>query len=158
MALSMFPQTPTIAAPCTGPEYHQFDLFIGDWDTFDVGAPTVLTARNHVTAMLDGCAVREVYVQLDGLRGESFSTYDATRKVWHQSWVTNHGALLLLEGRFEKDRMVLIAPERAASGATTLLRAIWWVEGATVRERAERSTDNGRTWGPVFDIVFRRHH
>src|SRR5205085_1515790 len=92
---------------CTSPEYRQFDFFVGDWNTYDVGAPNALVARNRVTRMVGGCALREVYEQRDGLRGESFSTYDASRKRWHQSWVTNRGQLLLLDGGLEGDRMVL---------------------------------------------------
>jgi hypothetical protein len=142
---------------CAAPEYRQFDFFAGDWDTYDVADSTRIVARNRVTSMLDGCALREVYEQNDGLRGESFSAYDAARKVWHQSWVTNGGVLLLLDGRLERDRMVLTGTEHRATGESSLLRGIWSAEGANVRETAERSTDGGKTWTPVFDIVFRPH-
>ena len=89
------------AAHCDGPEYHQFDFFEGDWDTYDYGAPDSVVARNTVTPMLGGCAVREVYVQGDGVQGESFSVYDASRHRWHQSWVTNRGSMLLLDGQLD---------------------------------------------------------
>lgn len=147
------------AAPraCSAPEYRQFDFFAGDWDSYDVTDSTTIVARNHVTPMLDGCAIREVYEQTDGLRGESFSTYDASRHRWHQSWVTNHGTMLLLDGGLVHGRMVLTATDRAADGTTSLLRGIWWTRGKTVRERAERSKDGGATWAPVFDIIFRPH-
>lgn len=142
---------------CAAPEYRQFDFFAGDWDTYDVGAPDLIVARNRVTPILDECAIREVYAQRDGLRGESFSTYDVSRGLWHQSWVTNRGQLLLLEGALDHGRMVLTAPERTAGGGTSLLRGTWWRDGRSVRERAERSVDGGRTWTMVFDIVFRPH-
>jgi len=32
-----------------------------------------------------------------------------------------------------------------------------WSEGRNVRSTAERSKDGGKTWAPVFDIVFRPH-
>jgi hypothetical protein len=146
------------AAPtCAAPEYHQFDFFAGDWDTYDVAAPAKLVARNHVTPMVGGCALREVYEQNDGLRGESISTYDTSRRMWHQTWVTNRGQLLLLDGQLEGGRMSLTATERDSTGASSLLRGVWWREGATVRERADRSRDGGKTWTLVFDIVFRPH-
>jgi hypothetical protein len=53
--------------------------------------------------------------------------------------------------------MVLTGTERKPDGATSLLRGVWWSEGRNVREKAERSTDGGTTWAPVFDIVFRPH-
>jgi hypothetical protein len=151
--------TPTArpAASCATAEFRQFDFFAGDWDTYDVADPSKLVARNRVTVVLDGCAVREVYEQGDGLVGESLSIYDASRRRWHQSWVTNRGSLLLLNGGLEGERMVLSGPDRAADGTPSVLRAIWWKEGADVREKAERSTDGGKTWTPVFDIVFRSH-
>lgn len=144
-------------ASCTTPEFRQFDFFAGDWDTYDVTDPSKIVARNRVTVVLDGCAVREVYEQDDGLVGESLSIYDASRRRWHQSWVTNRGGLLLLNGGLEGERMVLTGPDRAADGTPTLLRGVWWKDGADVREKAERSADGGRTWAPVFDIVFRPH-
>jgi hypothetical protein len=151
-------RTMLLASPkCDSAEYRQFDFFAGDWDTYDVSDPRKVVARNRVTPMVDGCALREVYEQTDGMRGESFSTYDATRQLWHQSWVTNRGELLLLDGKLEGTRMVLSATERHADGSASLLRGIWWREGTSVRELAERSTNAGKTWTTVFDIVFRPH-
>lgn len=91
------------------------------------------------------------------MRGVSFSTYDATRHEWHQSWVTNRGQLLLLDGELANGRMALTATERGGDGSSSLLRAVWWTKGRTVRERAERSKDGGATWAPVFDLVFKAH-
>jgi hypothetical protein len=145
------------AAPCAAPEFHQFDFWLGDWDAFDAAEPTKLVARNHVTPMLGGCAVREVYQQTDGLVGESFSTYDASRGRWHQSWVTNRGTLLLLDGALNGDRMTLTATQKSSAGTASLLRGVWYREGGAVRETVDRSTDGGKTWSPVFDILFRRH-
>lgn len=143
------------AAPCAGPEFRQFDFWLGDWDTYEMADTSKVVARNRVTSILGGCVLREVYEQNDGLVGESYSLWDAARGVWHQSWVTNRGTLLLLDGRLEAGRMVLTGSEKTAEGTASLLRGIWWVEGKDVREKAERSTDGGKSWTPVFDIVFR---
>jgi hypothetical protein len=145
------------AASCQSAEYRQFDFFAGDWDTYDVADPSTVVARNHVTIMLGGCVVHEVYEQTDGLVGESFSLYDTGHHRWHQSWVTNGGALLLLNGGLDGERMVLTGTETAADGTSSLLRGVWYPEGNGVRETATRSRDGGKTWTPVFDIVFRPH-
>jgi hypothetical protein len=145
------------SAPCAGPEFRQFDFWLGDWDTYEVADTSKVVARNRVTSILGGCVLREAYQQNDGLVGESYSLWDEARGVWHQSWVTNRGTLLLLDGRLDHGRMVLTGSEKATDGTASLLRGIWWVEGRDVRERAERSTDGGKTWAPVFDIVFRPH-
>ena len=109
-------QTPTAAAQCRSPEYRQFDFWVGDWDAYDLPNTAKAVARIQVSSIMDGCALREVYVQKDGLNGESFSLWDASRGRWHQSWVTNRGALLLLERRLEGERMVLTAPEWKPNG------------------------------------------
>ena len=145
------------AAPCGAPEFRQFDFFAGDWDTYDVDSATKIVARNRVTVILGGCVLREIYEGSDGLRGESYSIYDAARRAWHQSWVTNRGQLLLLDGGLKGDSMVLTGTDRAADGATSLLRGIWYRQPGAVRETAQRSTDGGKTWKPVFDILFRPH-
>ena len=145
------------AKECASAEFRQLDFWLGDWDTFDMAAPNKVVARNRVTRMVGGCAIREEYNQNDGLVGESYSLWDASRKRWHQTWVTNRGTLLLLEGGMEGSRMVMTAPETHPDGSTSLLRGTWWPEGADVRSKAERSKDGGKTWTPVFDIVFRPH-
>lgn len=142
---------------CGAPTYRQFDFFVGDWDTYDAQAPDKVIARNTVKVILDGCVIHEDYRQNDGLHGESYSLYDAARKVWHQSWVTNRGDLLLLDGGLQGDRMVFTGIERKAGKPDALVRAAWYRQGDGVRETAERSLDGGKTWKPGFDIVFRPH-
>lgn len=146
-----------VPKPCDAPEYRQFDFFAGEWDAYEIGTPEKLVGHNTVTPMVGGCALREVYRQNDGLEGESFSLYDARRRVWHQSWVTNSGQLLLLDGGLENGRMVLTGTDRAIDGKSAVIRGIWSVVPGGVREKAERSADGGKTWSPVFDMVFRPH-
>jgi len=141
---------------CTAPEYRQFDFWVGDWDAFDVDNPTTKVARTQVDLILDGCVLREDYQGADGHQGQSFSIYDASRKVWHQSWVTNRGELLMIEGKFEAGEMVLSGVDRATSGQP-LVRGVWKGVSGGVRETAVTSTDGGRTWKPWFDLVFRPH-
>lgn len=140
---------------CDAPEYRQFDFWIGDWDGFEGGdAPS---ARLHVEKLLEGCVVHERYEGADGHKGESFSVYDASRKLWHQSWVTNRGELLVIEGTFHDGKMVLAGADRTADGRERRVRGTWKAEGATVRETAVTSVDGGKTWQPWFDLVFRPH-
>jgi hypothetical protein len=144
------------AAKCESSEFHQFDFWAGDWDTYDLDAPDKIVARNRVEIILDGCALREVYDQADGLHGESLNTWDPVRKVWRQFWVTNRGQLLMLEGRMQGDRMVLEGAQTGADGRPGVIRATWQPRKDGVRETAELSSDGGKTWKPLFDIVFRR--
>ncbi|MGH7655395.1 MAG: hypothetical protein ACREN6_12100 [Gemmatimonadaceae bacterium] len=147
---------PRAPAACASAEYREFDFFVGEWNAYDVGSST-LKAHNSVSQMLDGCAVREVYRRADGYTGESFSTYDSARHRWHQSWVTNRGELLLLDGGIKDGAMVLAGPEQPTAGTASVIRGVWKREAnGSVRETAERTTDGGATWTVVFDIEFRR--
>jgi hypothetical protein len=142
-------------APCTAAEYRQFDFWLGDWDAFENNSGDPV-ARTRVERLLDGCVLREDHQQTDGLNGQSFNIYDASRKIWHQSWVTNRGQLLVLEGKMEGDEMVLIGVEQA-EGKHTLVRGTWKPVNGGVREIGVTSTDGGKSWKPWFDLTFRPH-
>jgi ketosteroid isomerase-like protein len=154
--LSAAEPAPAPASACTAPEYHQFDFWIGDWDTFDVANPNQVIARNHVEPILRGCVLREDYQQSDGMNGQSFNIYDSSRKIWRQSWVTNRGKSLTLEGTLQSGEMVLTATDRE-DGKDTLVRGTWKTIDGGVRETAVKSIDGGKTWTPMFDIIFRPH-
>jgi hypothetical protein len=143
-------------ASCSTAEYRQFDFWLGDWDAFDVGGSTPV-ARVRVDSVLEGCVLRENYEGVDGHKGQSLSIYDGSRKVWHQSWVTNRGELLTVEGKFENGEMILTGSDLTADRKERRVRGIWKPEGAEVRETAATSTDAGKTWTPWFDLVFRPH-
>ncbi len=114
-------ESPT-PVPCSAPEYHEFDFWLGDWDSFDFATSTK-NARIRVDLILDGCVIHENYQSTDGHNRESFSIYDASRKVWHQSWVTNRGQLLIIEGatyktaRWFSEARIALPPENNAMSA-----------------------------------------
>ena len=144
------------ANPCSASEFHQFDFWLGDWDAFDIGKSAIV-ARTHVDPILDGCVLREDYQSVAGLKGQSFSVYDPSRKVWHQSWVTNRGQLLVIEGKLEAGEMILSGADLTADGKERRVRGTWKPVDGGVRETAVTSSDAGSTWQPWFDIIFRHH-
>ena len=144
------------AKPCSAPEFRQFDFWLGDWDALDAGKSAIL-ARTHVDPILDGCVLREEYESVAGLKGQSFTLYDASRKIWHQSWVTNRGRLLVIEGKLEAGEMILAGADLTVDGKERRVRGIWKPMNGGVRETAVTSTDAGSTWQPWFDIIFRPH-
>jgi hypothetical protein len=146
-------QTPAVG--CADPESRQFDFWLGDWDAVAAGQSTP-SARVRVTRMLDGCAIREEYQDERGLVGESLSTFDRSRLRWHQSWVTNRGQLLLLEGEFRTGAMVLAGADLEA-GPAGLARGTWTATPDGVREVGVTSPDGGQSWRPWLDLTFRPH-
>jgi hypothetical protein len=147
------------AAPCSSPQYRQFDFWLGDWDVIDAGTHERV-ARARVRSILGGCVVLEEYRGSTGSKGRSFSIYDVTRAVWHQTWVTDRGRLLVIEGHFRGGVMAMEGSDRAAAGAPErLVRGRWQAlgHGLGVRESADRSIDAGKSWQPWFDLIFRPH-
>jgi hypothetical protein len=141
---------------CVAPEYRRFDFWIGDWDAFEVDNPTIKVARTRVELILDGCVLREDYNDPGGLQGQSFTIYDSSRGIWHQSWVTNRGKLLIIEGQFHAGEMVLTGVDYAG-GEQTLIHGTWKPVDGGVRETAVTSADGGKTWKTWFDLMFRPH-
>ena len=145
------------STPCEDPQHHQWDFWIGDWDVFEFDRPNIAVARVRVDRILDGCVLREDYQDTNGHKGQSFSIYDAGRRSWHQSWVTNRGQLLLLDGELQHGAMTLTATETMTDGKQKTIRGVWkQVEGG-VRETAVSSLDGGKTWKPWFDLLFKTH-
>ena len=138
-------------SPCAEPAFRAFDFWAGTWDVYDVGGQAKV-ASARIDPILDGCVLREDYQQFDGHQGQSFTMYDTTRHVWHQSWVTNRGELLEIEGTVQDGSIVLSGEDRDAG---TLVRGIWKLEHSNVRETAYTSADQGKNWKPWFDIIFR---
>ncbi len=144
----------TKAATCNSPHFHDFDFWLGDWDVFEVDGTTPV-AHTIVERALDGCAIREVYESLEGMRGESLSAYDMSRQDWQQSWFTNRGQLLVIKGNLEAGVMVLEG-RRKTPEAEEIVRGTWKPVSGAVRETAIISNDGGKTWKPWFDLMFRK--
>jgi ketosteroid isomerase-like protein len=148
---------PPTSSKCASAEHRRLDFWAGDWDAYDAGGSDKPVARARVDIILGGCALREIYEQTDGLVGQSFTTYDASRKLWHQTWVTNRGALLQIDGRFQGKSLTLQGPQLSSDGREQIVRGVWTPQDGGVREIAHTSVDGGTTWRPLFDVLFRRH-
>src|SRR5215471_8644 len=106
-----------VATPaCTGPEFHQFDFWIGDWTV--TGPKGRVVGTNTIDRPLSSCVLQEHWIGARGSHGTSFNIYDAARKQWHQTWVDDQGTLLLLDGSFASGTMTLTGTTLdAATGA-----------------------------------------
>lgn len=148
--------TPT-PARCSAVEYRQFDFWLGDWDTFETEDPNGASiARAQITSLVDGCALHERYEQTDGLVGDSILSFDPVRRQWQQTWVTNRGSIMVLWGELRDGTLVLEGEAHLHDGATVLQRITWRREGDAVRETAVLSRDQGASWEPAFDVLFRK--
>ena len=144
------------APACTAAPYRQLDYWIGDWDVYESDAPKVMIAHARIAPIAGGCALHELYEQFDGLVGDSILGYDAVRRQWRQTWVTNRGSVLVIDGKPADATLVLEGEMHAADGRSFRQRISWQRQGDAVREWALLSKDGGATWSPAFDVVFRK--
>jgi hypothetical protein len=156
--LSVVAPAPTLegqASPrCAAAEFRQLDFWIGTWEVTDPeGAPV---GRSTIETTLGGCAVREAWDSGD-VHGSSLNAFDRPAGVWRQMWADDGGGVLLLEGGWSGDAMVLRGTRIGSDGKTRALRVtLRPAEDGTVRQLQERSEDGGRTWGVIFDGRYRR--
>lgn len=151
-ALGMLP------VPCSTPEYRQFDFLVGEWTVADTSG--VPAGTNRVTREFGGCVVQERWAGTDGSRGLSVNTYDAGTRRWHQTWVDNHGAMLLLDGGVTGGKMVLMGEAFGVRTRKAYLNRITWQRQQgrpdKVRQVWDMSMDGGATWTTLFDGLYSR--
>ena len=138
--------------PCNTAEFRQFDFWIGDWNV-EQAASAGTVSRNLITRINDGCTIREEYTTPVGYQGTSLNFYDASRKVWHQTWIDNQGGALFLEGRLHGESMVLAT----VTDAVQVQRITWTpLDDGRIRQHWESTTDGGKTWTTAFDGYYSR--
>lgn len=145
------------SAACSTAQYHALDFWLGDWDVHEDAGKGPVDAHNRVTAVLGGCALHVEYRQDDGLMGEGYSAYDASRKLWHQTFITNRGGLLVLEGGFQGKTLTLEGDKLDKDGKPERIKEVRASQGAGARETGYVSHDGGKTWVLLFDILYLPH-
>jgi hypothetical protein len=152
-------QNPPAPPPdCTAPEHRQFDFWLGDWAVTDSTGQRRL-GDSRISSILKNCVLLEEWTGAGGSSGKSYNIYSRADGKWHQSWVSDTGNLLLLEGGLRNGAMVLQGETPSPTGGTTLQRITWSVVDSDrdhVRQMWELSTDGGATWNVAFDGHYRR--
>lgn len=143
--------------PCTSDAHRNFDFWLGTWDVTPAGTNSP-TASNEISLSQDGCVVLENYVA-GGFTGMSINFYDATIGKWHQTWMSNAGGALYLEGGLREDGAMEMTdrdlPSSAAAGSIN--KTVWTpMPDGSVRQVWTNSSDAGKNWTVIFDGIYRR--
>lgn len=139
---------------CDSSAHRAFDFWVGDWQVHAGNGK--LAGSNTITRAHNGCVLRENYRTPGGYTGESINIYDASRKVWHQTWADSSGLLLLLEGGIKDGSMVLEGKGLMAGGGSMSHRITWTPNAdGSVRQHWE-STDASGKWTTAFDGKYTR--
>lgn len=155
---------PPQPAPCTAPEFKQFDFWVGEWDLEGKSPvpnkPNEFTTGRHkntIVKTLDGCVIQENFDDLAGFRGMSVSMYDAKAGKWKQTWVDNAGAYLDLVGEFKDGKMVLMRKAVNARGIPVVQRMTFSnIKPDSFDWDWDASRDDGKTWVSNWKIHYTR--
>jgi hypothetical protein len=145
---------PTPRPPaCATPEHRQFDFWVGRWDVYPRGT-NQLIAHSLIENLYGGCAIRENWMPLKGTGGGSLNSYDPAKKQWRQTWVDSANAHVDFSGGLQNGVMVITG--HWGSGPASLTRMSYSREAdGAVRQFGETSADEGKTWKPSFDFLYR---
>ena len=147
------PQAPP--KPCLGPEYSQFDFWVGRWDVSTTRKPAVVA--HSLIEKVYGCGIRENWAPNNGQDGGSLSIYVPAEKGWRQTWIDSSGAHVEFKGGWTGKAMVLTGDWPGPDGRANLVRMTYTLGAdGSVRQAGEASSDHGRTWKPAFDFTYRK--
>lgn len=141
--------------PCQySAEARQFDFWLGSWDVFN---PQGLQAgTSEIVSVSEGCGILEQWKNRGGTTGTSLNFYDAGTKKWYQYWMGATGVATRYEGEY-RDGAMRYQSENVRGGKKTLLRLTFFnVDVNTVRQFAEQSVDEGKTWTVSYDFKYVR--
>jgi hypothetical protein len=144
---------------CDGPQFRALDFWVGDWDVYPNGRDN-LVAHSKIEKLYSGCAIRENWMPLRGSQGGSLSGFDPATGRWHQTWIGSAPGVIAFEGGPAEGQMVLTGrwPGSGPNGEDGLTRMTYsQVDGGAVRQLGEFSADDGETWQPSFDFIYRPH-
>ncbi len=147
------------APACTAiAETRQFAFWVGTWNVAPwTPGKFAATGVNHVTEILNGCAILEEWTSASGGKGKSLNFWDTNRLKWRQVWVDQDGGSLDYEGEFRGNAMHFEGWTREANGKRTLQKLTFTrVAADTVRQHFEESPDSGRTWKTTYDLRYVR--
>jgi tetratricopeptide (TPR) repeat protein len=142
--------------PCLySDEAKQFDFFVGEWNSFNAQGRQV--GSTVIQRIAGGCGVLENWRDAFGNEGKSINFYDTSDKRWHQYWIGTNGVPLRYAGIYRDNAIRYEGEPTVTNGVKTLSRLTFFkLDENTVRQLAENSSDEGKTWTTRYDFKYVR--
>ncbi len=154
--VALLDQVKLNAYPClSNPKYRHFDFWLGTWEVYARGGKV---GTNVISMAEGGCAIHENYTTAGNYTGQSINYYDPIDEKWHQHWVGSGGDVYnYLETKRDSGMLQFKSKFMGSSGKISLSRLTFTLnDDGTVRQFFESSTDNGQTWSPAFDGLYKK--
>lgn len=152
------------AFPCLAdPKAREFDFWVGEWDVYSAGNNN-LVGKSVIEKISGGCAILENYHSMQtSYNGKSINNYDGSKGNWEQMWVGSSGVELpgpdvqrFVNGQY-KDGAMRFTFETIQQGQKAIGNFIFFNLGHDkVRQYQETSTDGGKTFQVVYDLIYLR--
>lgn len=141
--------------PCIYSESaRQFDFWVGEWDVLNPQGQKAGTS--NIQQIADGCGLLENWTGTLGGSGKSINFYDPATARWYQYWMGANGIPSRYEGIY-KDGAMRYEGEQASAGNKIRTRLTFFnLDPNTVRQLAEQSADDGKTWTTTYDFKYVR--
>lgn len=144
--------------PCMYSEQaKQFNFWIGEWDVLTPAGGKAGT--NVIQSVAAGCAILENWTPSASanLGGKSLNFYDTTTGKWYQYWIGSAGGPVRYSGSFKDGALRYETESTNANGQKVLGKLTFFpIDANTVRQLAENSTDDGKTWTVSYDFKYVR--
>ena len=143
--------------PCMYSEQNrQLDFWVGEWDVFNPQGQKVGTSVIERVSV--GCAILENWsAGVGGGSGKSLNFYDPRVSKWFQHWMGGDGTPQQYSGVF-KDNAMRYESEGVMPDGKKIMRRLTFfnLDAGTVRQLAEDSPDEGKTWRVLYDFKYVR--
>jgi len=151
------PPAPSGPPPgCTSAESKQFDFWVGQWEVFPAKQPDKKVADSLIEKLYLGCAIRENWMPLQGGAGGSLNAYNPEEKTWRQTWLDASGTFADFKGSWNGKAMVIQGVWPQPNKPTQITRMTYTPHpDGSVQQMGETSDDEGKTWQPSFDLIYR---
>jgi tetratricopeptide (TPR) repeat protein len=149
-------QAATNAKPCAArTEYRQLDFWIGDWDVRG-RAQGQAAGTSSIQLILGDCVIFENWTATSGTNGKSFSFFNSETGKWRQTWVDDKGGLLEFFGDYHEGAMRFIATTMNKGQKVLQRMTLFNLSPKEMRQLGEQSTDEGKTWSVMYDLIYNR--
>lgn len=136
-------------------ESRQFDFWVGEWDVFNPQGRK--DGTSVIQAYAGGCGILENWTNAFGGGGKSVNFYDPTAGKWFQYWIGGDGNPGRFSGIYKDDAIRYEGEPFMQNGKKVISRLTFFnVDANTVRQFAEQSDDEGKTWTTTYDYKYVR--
>ena len=158
-SIQILPQDDNDLKPCSSPEAHQFDFWLGKWKVeWQNTDSTIVEGTNNVKSILGSCVIEENFSGKPGVdfMGKSFSVYNPAKQIWEQTWVDDQGGYMVFTGGMENNKMIL-SRKISRNDKELIQRMVFYnISKDDFYWNWESSEDNGVSWKVNWKLTYTR--